>query len=574
MKTASTKILSKSRIKLRDRSSAPVAGGAVNLSPAPNVHGESMATQVKYGLELVLILAACMLYVTDAHAAISSKGLMDQVLLKYSTVASTWKTVITAHASWLFWVLALISMTWTFGMMALRQADASEFFAEFIKFTVFTGFYWWLLSNGPEIALAIMNSMKDIAGQATGTGSGLSPSGIIDVGFQLFDSLSLISFAIDPADTIICFLLAVAILVILALVSVNMLLLLISSWVLAYAGIFFLGFGGSRWTSEMALTYFRTVLSVGAQLFAMVLLVGIGKSFLLEYFTKVDDHGVNELTIILVVSVILLVLVNKVPALIGGLAMGGGTGALGAGLGAGAVVAGAAMAAAAASTMAKSLTSAATNIAGGAQAVMEAMSQANKSDGGDGGGSKDFLSTKSGDNAKSGNGGESAFAQAMGNDNSSSSGSSSGSSTSSSSPGSEQRSSSGSAGGEKKGAGSTAGSNSGGTSAGAKAGSKQSAARAGGCGGGAKTARAAAGALASGIAQVAKASFNARVANTIGGKVAQAIRDSNGADKTSDASNSLSAGSTATFDPDSEVAAFRDRDKPDDEDPDPGPSKA
>ena len=44
-----------------------------------------------------------------------------------------------------------------------------------------------------------------------------------------------------------------------ALVSVNMMLLLIGSWILAYAGIFFLGFGGARWTSDMALNYFRTV---------------------------------------------------------------------------------------------------------------------------------------------------------------------------------------------------------------------------------------------------------------------------------------------------------------------------
>jgi len=54
-----------------------------------------------------------------------------------------------------------------------------------------------------------------------------------------------------------------------------MLLLLISGWILAYAGVFFLGFGGSRWTSDMAISYFKTVLSVAAQLLTMVLLVGV-----------------------------------------------------------------------------------------------------------------------------------------------------------------------------------------------------------------------------------------------------------------------------------------------------------
>ena len=51
-------------------------------------------------------------------------------------------------------------------------------------------------------------------------------------------------------------------------------------WILAYAGIFFLGFGGSRSTSEMAINYYKTVRGRGIAVspFAMVLLVGIGKT--------------------------------------------------------------------------------------------------------------------------------------------------------------------------------------------------------------------------------------------------------------------------------------------------------
>ncbi len=34
-------------------------------------------------------------------------------------------------------------------MMALRKADMPELFAEFVKFTIFTGCYWWLLTQQP-----------------------------------------------------------------------------------------------------------------------------------------------------------------------------------------------------------------------------------------------------------------------------------------------------------------------------------------------------------------------------------------------------------------------------------------
>ncbi|WP_177168777.1 hypothetical protein [Nitrosovibrio sp. Nv6] len=44
----------------------------------------------------------------------------------------------------------------------------------------------------------------------------------------------------------------------LAPISVDMLLLLIAGWILAYARIFFLDFG-VRWTSDMASNYYKTV---------------------------------------------------------------------------------------------------------------------------------------------------------------------------------------------------------------------------------------------------------------------------------------------------------------------------
>ncbi len=79
----------------------------------------------------------------------------------------------------------------------------------------------------------------------------------------------------------------------LAAVAVNMLLILVSAWILMYAGIFFLGFGGSRWTSDMAINYYRTVLGVAVQLMAMVLLVGIGTDLLSGFYAKMNKGTLN-----------------------------------------------------------------------------------------------------------------------------------------------------------------------------------------------------------------------------------------------------------------------------------------
>ncbi|MDE8087919.1 hypothetical protein PT077_08890, partial [Erysipelothrix rhusiopathiae] len=71
----------------------------------------------------------------EAYAAIENTGVLDNVLGRYLAAASTWSAFITARATWLFWTLALISMVWTFGLLALRKADLGDFFAEFVRFT-------------------------------------------------------------------------------------------------------------------------------------------------------------------------------------------------------------------------------------------------------------------------------------------------------------------------------------------------------------------------------------------------------------------------------------------------------
>ena len=77
---------------------------------------------------------------------------------------------------WLFWTLATISLVWTIGQLALRRAEIGEFLGEFLSFTLMTGFFWWLLTNGPTFALQIIDSMQQIAGNASGLGSTVYPS--------------------------------------------------------------------------------------------------------------------------------------------------------------------------------------------------------------------------------------------------------------------------------------------------------------------------------------------------------------------------------------------------------------
>jgi type IV secretion system protein TrbL len=317
------------------------------------------------------------LFSMEAAAAIDNRGIFDTVLERYSAAAATWGTLVTTRAAWLFWTLVIISMVWSFGIMAVRKADIAEFYAEFVRFTIFTGFFWWALTNGPTFSTSIMSSLRQIAAEASGVPNNLAPSGVVDIGFNIFFKVLDMSTIWKPIDSATGLVISGIVLVVFALVAVNMLLLLISGWILAYAGVFFLGFGGSRWTSEMAIAYYKTVLNIAAQLFTMVFLVGVGKSFVDVYYAGMNAGlTLKELSVMLIVAIVLLCLVRTIPGLVGSLA-GASTASLGSGFGAGAAIGAAAFASAGMGTAGAALASGAVGLAGGAQALMAAFSKAN-----------------------------------------------------------------------------------------------------------------------------------------------------------------------------------------------------
>mgnify|MGYP001171164410 CR=1 FL=1 len=262
---------------------------------------------------------------------VSNQSVLDQVIQKFGGKVKSWQSVIQSAAERLFWTLVLISMVWTFGMMLLRRADIGEFFAEFTRFIIFTGFFFWLLTNavsGHNIAGTIIYSMEDLGKTAAGLPGGASHTSIVDIGFLILErSINNITI-LQPLDSFLGFIMSLAIIVILAVIAVNMLLLLVASWVLLYAGIFLLGFGGARWTTDIAINYFKTVLGVGVQLFVMLLIVGIGGELLSSFYTKMSTNILNyeELAVMLVFTIALWVLISKLPPLISGIVTGSSIG--------------------------------------------------------------------------------------------------------------------------------------------------------------------------------------------------------------------------------------------------------
>lgn len=445
-----------------------------------------------------------------ALAEIDKGGVLNEVSDRFLTESSNWATTITDHASWLFWTLVVISMVWTFGMMALRKADIGEFFAEFTRFTITTGFFWWLLINGPGFAMDIINSLRNIAAEASGLPRGLNPSTPIDIAFDIIAKAASSYSITSPMDNLSIFLTTLAILACMAIVAANVLLALVTAWIIAYAGIFVLGFGGSRWTSDIAVNYFRSVAGIALKIMTMTLLVGIAVSIIDGYHSDLSEGApMDELLVIFVVSLVMVILVNSVPNVVAGLIPGGGGAAsAGSSFSAGALIGGAVGAGAAVASGGAALGSAAisgaTNMAGGASAVKAAFQKAQSSmAGGDmpsfGGSSSDNGeswggSTTGSDNASTG---DTPFSQAAG----------------------------------FSGAGSFS--------------------SGGGFGRAASLAAGTAGELAKGIGAKMAGSFQDKANQTAGGRLASSIRESMEPNSNNDAGSADQVSDTASFDSDS-----------------------
>ena len=277
----------------------------------------------------------------SAFAELNDKDILNNVLEKYQSAAVAWAGVIQNYAEYFFGGLAVMGFVWQISQAYFHRPEFAGVLGEIIRYMVFCGVFLWFLRNGPDLAQNIIESLVQIGNEAS-TQSGITPSGIVDLGFSIFDRARAALYD-DPLSTnnIMAFILALIVLVILSLIGINMLLQLCSAWVLAYAGVIFLGFGGSYWTKDMSINYFKTVLGTGVSLMTMTLLIGIGSDIINRSFSSLSEGPLvaAELTVLLITAITLFMLVDKLPALVAGIINGASIGSSGIGaFGAGAAI--------------------------------------------------------------------------------------------------------------------------------------------------------------------------------------------------------------------------------------------
>jgi P-type conjugative transfer protein TrbL len=304
------------------------------------------------GFILATLLAVTVAFVTAPSVSSAADGkILDTVIEKYNTAAKGWEPVLKQAATRLFLALCVISLVFTAGFGFIRGGmGLGDFFAEFLRFGITMGVFYWLLNNGPVIAKSLIDSMTTLGQTASSTYLvKLTPSDICTQGFGLiYDAVAEFGKS-DYATGVMVIVIALMIALVFAVIAAQMVVLLCSSWILIYGGVFYLGFGGGSWTSDIAKNYFKTVLAQAMQVFTFCLLLGIGQKEIISLTaglrttknvvvannwwlfglggeaTRVVQSETLTLTgmcVALVFAVILCILVSRVPGLVAGVING------------------------------------------------------------------------------------------------------------------------------------------------------------------------------------------------------------------------------------------------------------
>jgi len=241
---------------------------------------------------LALAVPAMLVLSGTAHAA----GILDSVTNNFRSLEPVWFNRLYGDARDLFSILIVIEIAWFALTSVLAGRGFEEIVPGFVKKVMTIGFFYAILINAGAWTTDIMNSFEQ-AGSAAGGISALSPSTIVSYGIA--DALRILTggqatlahnsggwfaflnigsdigrmaaFFVELVERVI---LAAMIFVAFFVIALDMLILLIESYLILGAGVLFLGFGGSRWTARYVNSYFNYAISVAVKLFVIYLIVG------------------------------------------------------------------------------------------------------------------------------------------------------------------------------------------------------------------------------------------------------------------------------------------------------------
>lgn len=284
-----------------------------------------MATISRYRVALTLAFLLTLM-VVPAHAGMSTDALTDAVMQKFQSSVQAWQPVIQAAAFSVFWKLALVSLVISIGfLLASGQAELGSLVAGLIRYVFFTGFWSWILSNGPAFFQDIVRSLWQLGSRASGASQGLAVSQILDLALKIYHMDAGQTSLLNMGYSFLACAMGIVVVVLGSILASTIMMVLCSAWVVAYGGSIVLALGALPEGRDLCIAYLRSALAIGLRLMTLSLILGLGLDFLNQVIAAQSDHPtIGDLALSAMAMGILTILAVFLPGQVAALATGGG----------------------------------------------------------------------------------------------------------------------------------------------------------------------------------------------------------------------------------------------------------
>lgn len=252
-------------------------------------------------------------------AAAANANLADQLIQQFQSATQSWEGTLLSEARWLFFTLTVISFVVAVGIPMMLRLDIMSMIGFLGQWALFTGVALWGMENGPEFTHGITHSFYQLAGQASGQGDDLKPTAFLDEALQLYGKIVAQEHWYDPGPAVAAELSGLAVLFVACWTTCNLVEVLCACWIFASVAPMFLAFGALVFTRDVFINFWRSALALGAKIMALVLIAGIGLTFLKDVVAAMGDAPNGQLLgVYLGCALMLAFLSGRIPSMLAG----------------------------------------------------------------------------------------------------------------------------------------------------------------------------------------------------------------------------------------------------------------
>jgi type IV secretion system protein TrbL len=231
-------------------------------------------------LRLAGVGAGLLLVATAARAqGAPGDGVLDGLVRSYEEIAASWLERIQPLAQHTFAALATLEFAVSGLLWAIRGQSLDAIAAGLLRKFLVLGFFFSLLTLFP-LWLPPVTAGFEAAGQAASGSAAVNPSELLDLGGTIASNmlLSLDSqgLLVNPVAVLLGTFTTFFVVLAFGLIAAQLCLTIIETYVVLTGGALFLGFAGFRATAGLAEGYLTYAFQVGARIYLLYLLVGVG----------------------------------------------------------------------------------------------------------------------------------------------------------------------------------------------------------------------------------------------------------------------------------------------------------